>query len=276
LEPWWTGGATAVFNDALDPGGQVPDALRVDPELVDQRPRLRQQDHPDREAEQRQRQPEREGGHRHPGLAQRGREVVVLRGVVDDVARPEDTALVRDPVKPVVREVVGEEEREPGQRVAGVQPQRRQLVQRGVDRDDHELPADVDHGVAQAHGQRRAGVAQVVAEQLVVVVVQVPERRVLGDEQQDEEGDRVVEDLAHRALPGIERSSRSRAAAWARRPRRRRSRRTSSADRGTSASSPATASGSHGRDPLARDERRQREAVGDVVGPSTTRSQSTS
>jgi hypothetical protein len=43
-------------------------------------------------------------------LAQRGREVVVLGGVVDDVARPKDPHLVVDAMEPVVGEVVGEEE----------------------------------------------------------------------------------------------------------------------------------------------------------------------
>jgi hypothetical protein len=145
---------------ALDPAWQPVDPLGVDPELVD---------------------------HRDPRLAQRGREVVVLRGVVDDVAGPEHAALVGHAVEPVVREVVSEEERDPRQRVAGVEAQRRQLVQRRVHRDDDDLPPDVDDHVDEAHRERGARVAGREADEVVLVVVEVPERRLLRDEQHHEE-----------------------------------------------------------------------------------------
>ncbi len=186
-------------EDGLERPGQLPDPLGVDPELVDQRPGLREQDHPGLEPERRHPQPERQVGHRHPRLPQRGREVVVGARVVDDVAGPEEPALVAAAVEPVVGEVVGEEEQHPGQRVARIHPQRRQLVDQRVERDDDELPGDVDDDVAGAEQEARAGVGRVVADH-VLLVAGVAERERLDRQQQDEEGDRVVEDLGHGSI----------------------------------------------------------------------------
>ena len=109
-------------------------------------------------------------------------------------------------MEPVVGEVVGEEQQHPDPPVVRVEPERRQLVQRGVDRDHDELPDDVDRHVAEPHRDARARVAQLVADEVVLVVVAEGDR--LDHEQQDEERDRVVQDLDHQAL---ERSSSSRA-----------------------------------------------------------------
>jgi hypothetical protein len=176
---------------------QLLHPLGVDPELVDETDRLLGEDHPGREAEQRQRRPERQRGHRRPGLAQRRREVVVLGGVVDDVARPEDAHLVVDAVEPVVGKVVGEEEKRVGPPHVRRHPQRRQLVEAGVDGDDDQLPDGVDGDVAAAHRQAGAGVPRLVADQLLVP--RVLEREQLDHEQQHERRDRVEDQLRHAA-----------------------------------------------------------------------------
>ncbi len=116
--------------------------------------------------------------------------------MVDDVARPEEAALVAAAVEPVVGEVVGEEEQHPGERVAGVEAQRRQLVDDHVEPEHGELPDRVDEHVAEPERQARPRVADLVADQ-VVLVARVAERESLDDQQEDEEGDRVVEDLGH-------------------------------------------------------------------------------
>lgn len=121
----------------------------------------------------------------------------MLGGVVDDVARPEDPHLMVDAVEPVVGEVVGEEEQHVGPPLVGRHPQRRQLVEPGVDDEHDQLPDRVDDDVAAAHGQARARVARLVADQ--VVVAEVLEREQLHDEQQHKGGDRVVKDLGHRS-----------------------------------------------------------------------------
>ncbi len=109
----------------------------------------------------------------------------MLGRVVDDVARPEEAALVRDAVEPVVGEVVGEEEKDPDPPVAGVEAKRRQLVKRDVRGEDGELPDEVDRDVPEPHRERGLRVARLEADQVVVVVVaEVAVRQILQREEQ--------------------------------------------------------------------------------------------
>ena len=114
---------------------------------------------------------------------------------MDDVARPEDPHLVVDAVEPVVGEVVGEEEQHVGPPLVGRHPQRAQLVEPDVDDDHRSFPDGVDDDVAAAHRQAGAGVARLVADQLLVP--RVLEGEQLDDEQQHEGGDRVDDQVDH-------------------------------------------------------------------------------
>ena len=100
----------------------------------------------------------------------------MLGGVVDDVARPEDPHLVVDAVEPVVGEVVGEEEQDVGPPPVGGHPQRGQLVEGRVGDQHHQFPGRIDDHVAAAHREAGAGVAGLVADQVVIVVAGVLER----------------------------------------------------------------------------------------------------
>ena len=69
--------------------------------------------------------------------------------------------------------------------------------------EDRELPDRVDRDVAEPHREARPGVARLEPDQVVVVVVpRCRNERYSSDEQQDEERDRVVEDLGHRRAAG--------------------------------------------------------------------------
>ena len=65
-------------EDELDRPWEAMDPFGVKKELVDQADRLHREDHSRLVAEQRQRRPERDCRDRHPRLAQRRREVVML------------------------------------------------------------------------------------------------------------------------------------------------------------------------------------------------------
>ena len=191
-------------EDVLDGGRQAAYPFGVDEELVQEVPRLREQHHPRREAQQGQDQPERQGGHGHPGLPQRGGQVVVLAGVMHDVTGPEQPDLVADAVVPVVRVIVREEQQHPHPpRLLG-QAQRREAVQRGVDRHDDALPQQIDQDVPDAHAQAGDRVARPVPGVLVrrvVVVTQVPVRGPLDQQGQQEDGDRGADQVKHGAPP---------------------------------------------------------------------------
>ena len=116
----------------------------------------------------------------------------------------------------------------------------------------------IDH-VAEPHGDARAGVVELVADEVVLVVVAEGQR--LDHEQQHEERDRVVEDLDHQAL----RSSSSRARSCA----------SSACAAAIAAASARIAGGSFSSAVHARavethrvlaDQRVEREPVGEVVG----------
>ena len=100
-------------------------------------------------------------------------------------------------MEPVVGEVVGEEEEHPDPPIAVVEAKRGQLVEGDEDREDDELPGDVDDDVAEPHGEARLRVAFLKADVLAIVVAKVLERHVLGDQEEDEDRDRVVENLRH-------------------------------------------------------------------------------
>ena len=155
-------------EDPLDRPRVAVDRLRVQGELVEQVPGQRQEDHPGRE-EERRRQPEQRRAERRPVLAQRGREVVVLRAVVHHVGGPEQADPVVAAVVGVVGQVVGEEQRDPRPPRVGRQLQRADHVDGRVDRGHHQLPRRPDAQVADAHRQARAGVAALVADGLVLV-----------------------------------------------------------------------------------------------------------
>ncbi|MDT0261343.1 hypothetical protein RM423_08035 [Jatrophihabitans sp. DSM 44399] len=146
----------------LEPARHRRDLLGVQEELVRQAPRHRGEDDPGRNPDQRQRHPERQRQHRCPLLPQRRGEVVVRRRVVHDVARPEEPDPVRGAVKAVIGQVIGEEHDSPGPPGVRAQPQRRQLVQRGVDHQYDQPPEQVDHRVADAHQQAGPSVGRAV------------------------------------------------------------------------------------------------------------------
>ena len=82
-------------------------------------------------------------------------------GVVDHVAGPEDADHVVAAVGPVVEEVLCEQhqrDRPPQDRYPGG----RQLVHRHVDRDDRDLPQEVEADAAEPHADARHGVLGLV------------------------------------------------------------------------------------------------------------------
>src|SRR3546814_11344292 len=83
----------------------------MDPELIDQVEPAAKEDHRRRKADQEQRQAKKEGQaeEARPRLPQRGRQIIVLRAVVDDVARPEPAHPVRGAVKDIIGEIVEQE-----------------------------------------------------------------------------------------------------------------------------------------------------------------------
>src|SRR6185436_19430015 len=95
-----------------------------------------------------------------------------------------------------------EEQQHPGPPVAGAEPKRGELVERGVGREYDGLPAEVDEHVAEAHREARARVGGVVADLVVVVVAREVEREPFDDEQQDEGGDGGDDQVDHELSPG--------------------------------------------------------------------------
>jgi hypothetical protein len=120
------------------------DLLGVDPELVEQVNQSDHGEHDRRHARQCHRQVEHPAQQRGAGgLAQRGREVVVLALVVHHVGGPEDAHFMAQAVVPVIEEVVEHQGQQPA---GGRGPEGIALPQRGV-----VLHPDVD---AQAQRER--------------------------------------------------------------------------------------------------------------------------
>src|SRR6476661_7011498 len=184
-------------HDVFHWAPERPDAFGVEEELVEQRDRLLEEDRPDRHAEEGERRPERDAPEGRPRLAQRRREVVALARVVHDVAGPEDAHLVVGAVVPVVREVLGEEDDDPHPPQRGVEAKGRHGIQRGVDDELGCLVEDPDADAPDAHREARDGVADLVAD--LVVVGREPQRQHLDDDEDDEEGDRRDDDVDHHA-----------------------------------------------------------------------------
>ncbi len=154
-------------EDELEPAGHLVDALGVDPELVDEvrggAERQRGRVHPgDDEGHV-----ERPHGQGRPGLAQRGGEVELPAGVVDDVTGPQDADDVVAAVGPVVEEVLREQHQRDGPPQDG-DAQGREFVQGRVDGDDRDLPQEVEGEAAEPHADARRGVLRLVALRVLV------------------------------------------------------------------------------------------------------------
>ena len=101
---------------AVEPA-EAADLLGVDPELVEQVDQRDDAEDQRRKAGERHRQVEDPAGEPAArGLAQRGREVVVLALVMDDVRGPEQRDAVAGAVVPVVEEVVADQRHDPDPR----------------------------------------------------------------------------------------------------------------------------------------------------------------
>src|SRR3546814_15607231 len=87
----------------------------MDTELKDQVEPAAKEDHRRRKADQEQRQAKKEGQaeEARPRLTQRGRQIIVLRAVVDDVARPETAHPVRGAANDIRGENAEQEEQAP-------------------------------------------------------------------------------------------------------------------------------------------------------------------
>ena len=210
----------------LEPARHPPDQLGVDPELVDQVQPADEQQHRQRKADQHQRQAEQQAEREGlgPGLPQRGRQVVVLARVMDDVRGPEPADAVAGAVDAVIGQVVeheGSDPRPPG--IADLE----QAELSGPDEQRQRHPAEQRAGdrVAQPEQQRGQRVARLVA------AVPAPSRAAIGDdldhhqqdEQRDREGDRIGQVHADAALTSMSAACHERSRSGRRRARPRRS-----------------------------------------------------
>ncbi len=148
-------------EDELERPGQLVDALGVDPELVHEVHGGTERERGRMDAEGDERNVEGPDGERGPGLAQGGGEVELPAGVVDDVAGPEDADDVVAAVGPVVEEVLREQHQRDGPPQDG-DAQGREFVDRRVDRDDRDLPQEVEDETAEAHADARRRVLRLV------------------------------------------------------------------------------------------------------------------
>ena len=187
-------------EDPLE-GAHRPDHLGVDPELVDQREAGEEEDHDRLKAEERERQGEDEGQREGsgPGLAERRRQVVVARRVVDDVGGPHPPALVSEAVEPVIGEILAEktEEKDPPR---PVEIEESVVIGELVSADDQRPGSDADPEVDDAHRQARRGVAGLVA----APPGEAPGGDLEGDERRegrDREEHHVRQGLTHAAPP---------------------------------------------------------------------------
>ncbi len=179
-------------EDELEPAGHPVDPLGVDPELVDEVRGRAERERRRVHAEGDQRHVEGPHGPGGPGLAQRGGEVELPAGVVDDVTGPQDADDVVSSVRPVVEEVLPQQHQRDGP-PQHRNPQRCQFVDRGVERDDRDLPQEVEDETAQAHADAGGGVLRLVP--LVLLVRMDPDTHDLDHGEQHEGGYRPQHDI---------------------------------------------------------------------------------
>src|SRR3546814_14041337 len=88
----------------LEPCRQPLDRLGMDPELIDQVEPRAEEDLAGRKAEQEQGQAEQEGQAEktRPRLPERGRQIIMLARMMDDMARPEPAHAVGAAVKGII------------------------------------------------------------------------------------------------------------------------------------------------------------------------------
>ena len=177
----------AVVAGAAEPAvepAQAADLLRVHPVLVQQVDQRHDAEHQRREAQQRHRQVEQPAEDpAGAGLAQRGRQVVVLALVVHRVRGPQHAHAVAGAVMPVVAEVVQQQARDPDPGLVGRQPPRRQPLEGGdVDAGDQQL-AEHAHQLAH-HAQADAG--HRVGRAVGGAASKPPQREFRRDEQQED------------------------------------------------------------------------------------------
>ena len=167
----------------------------MDPELVDQVDARDEEHHRRRKADQEQRQAEQEGEAEEagPGLPQRGRQIIMLARMVDDMARPEPADAVRRAVEDIIGEIVEHEgEHEPVPGIADVEepelphPDRqREDAARAVSAPATVLPS--------AQRERHQRVLRLIAAS-----VARPGDQHLGQHQQDEGGHGIVDGIGQR------------------------------------------------------------------------------
>src|SRR5688572_4401299 len=150
-------------KDTVDPA-QPADVLGVDPVLIEQVDQGRRREYLRREADHRHRQVEQPSKQSAAaGLPQRRREIELLALVMDDVRRPEDGALVPDPVMPVVAEVVHDDARHPYPPGLGRQFPHRELGPcERIETDSQELREEVRELAQDTETQAVHGVIQAV------------------------------------------------------------------------------------------------------------------
>lgn len=188
----------AVVAGAAEPAvepAQAPDLLGVHPELVEQVHQRHDGEHQRRHAGQ------RHGHVEHPaqqcagaGLAQRGRQVVVLALVVHRMRGPEHGRLVAHAVQPVVAKIVEHQRQQPARHAEPegvIAPQRQVLEHGGVDAHAQE-PGEHRAGLAQ-HPEADAadGIGHAVGHALALVA-----HRQFDGDQQKEDGCGKDDDLA--------------------------------------------------------------------------------
>jgi hypothetical protein len=181
---------------------EAADLLGVDPELVEQ---VDQRD--DREDER------RKAGDRHRqvedpadqpaarGLAQRGRQVVVLALVMDDVRGPEQRDAVAGAVVPVVEEVVGDQADRPGPRRRRRElPDGEALVHRDVDAERQHRREDAGDLAHDAEADARERVVEAIAG----ATARAADRELDADQRQEHRR-RQDDDLrpGHARVPGL-------------------------------------------------------------------------
>ena len=149
----------------LNPGMEFAHSFSVDEELIDQVHRAGKSDHARVKTQQNKgdREDEKALGETEPGLAQRGREIVMLAGVMNDVVGPAPSDSVAEAVTPVITQVI--KQKAGKKRPDGELPfDRRELIepeQHAIDHSDKEPTNQSRHDhAAKAHqyaGRRIAG-----------------------------------------------------------------------------------------------------------------------
>src|SRR5262249_461769 len=130
----------------------------MNPELIEQAYGLHGQYHHLQKANQRQPQPENKCHEAAgPGLPQCGPQVVALRGMMAYMASPEETTLVACAMEPVITEIIGDKEQQPGPPLI-TDFEDRKSMDGSKCRERHSLSRYPDEDIANPHCQTGRGV----------------------------------------------------------------------------------------------------------------------